>query len=324
MAAELKGMESQAAHVSFINCEELVRIYKIADLEVFALQGLDLQVEAGEMLAIIGNSGSGKSTLLNILGGIDRPSAGRVSVGGKDLLKISRAQMLRYRRDDVGFVWQNPARNLIPYLTVLQNVELPMLLGGTPSGAGRKWATELVENVGLGHRKHHHLVELSMGEQQRVAIAIGLANRPALLLADEPTGSVDNANAQSILEVFHRVNRDYGTTITIVTHDVRVSSYVDRVVGIRDGKTSVEFLRQPAQVAGEGEFGPGLPGEDKAAHQEFVMLDRAGRLQLPHEFVEALSLKKRVRVVLEDDRIVVLPQESESPIDPSAARDGGL
>lgn len=306
MAMTEESMQTEStAHVPFINCDELVRIYKIADLEVFALQGLDLQVEHGEMLAIIGNSGSGKSTLLNILGGIDRPTAGRVSVNGKDLLKLSRAQLLRYRRDDVGFVWQNPARNLIPYLTVLQNVELPMLLAGTPSAAGRKWATELVENVGLGHRKHHHLVELSMGEQQRVAIAIGLSNRPALLLADEPTGSVDNANAQSILEVFARVNRDYGTTITIVTHDVRVSSYVDRVVGIRDGKTSVEFLRAAAPV---GEEGTDETGE-KGAHQEFVMLDRAGRLQLPQEFVEALGLKKRVRVVLEDERIVVLPQE---------------
>lgn len=312
MAAELSGSAGQApAHVPFINCEELVRIYKIADLEVFALQGLDLQVEQGEMLAIIGNSGSGKSTLLNILGGIDQPTAGRVSVAGKDLLKLSRGQMLRYRRDDVGFVWQNPARNLIPYLTVLQNVELPMLLAGTPSAEGRRWATELVENVGLGHRKHHHLVELSMGEQQRVAIAIGLSNRPALLLADEPTGSVDNANAQSILDVFHRVNRDYGTSVLIVTHDVRVSSYVDRVVGIRDGKTSVEFLRQPAQLGPELEGEEGRAPEGKGAHQEFVMLDRAGRLQLPHEFVEALALKRRVRVVLEDDRVVVLPQETE-------------
>lgn len=313
MASEMDSEERSAAHVPFINCEELVRIYKIADLEVFALQGLDLQVEQGEMMAIIGNSGSGKSTLLNTLGGIDRPTAGRVSVAGKDLLKLSRTQLLRYRRDDVGFVWQNPARNLIPYLTVLQNVELPMLLSGTPSGDGRRWATELVENVGLGHRKNHHLVELSMGEQQRVAIAIGLANRPKLLLADEPTGSVDNANAQAILEVFHRINTEYGTTIVIVTHDVRVSSYVDRVVGIRDGKTSVEFLRHPAELGPDSIPDPGAPGEEKAAHQEYVMLDRAGRLQLPHEFVEALALKRRVRVVLEDDRIVLLPQEVESP-----------
>ncbi len=298
-------------HVPFINCEELVRIYKIADLEVFALQGLDLQVEGGEMMAIIGNSGSGKSTLLNILGGIDRPTAGRVSVGGRDLLKLSRAQMLRYRRDEVGFVWQNPARNLIPYLTVLQNVELPMLLAGTPRAAGRRWATELVENVGLGHRKHHHLVELSMGEQQRVAIAISLGNRPALILADEPTGSVDNANAQAILEVFHRVNREYGTAIIVVTHDVRVSSYVDRVVGIRDGKTSVEFLREPAELSPEGDQAQ----EGKGAHQEYVMLDRAGRLQLPAEFVEALGLKKRVRVVLEDDHVAVLPQETAADAD---------
>lgn len=305
-ASEDLAGAAAAAPLPFINCEEVVRIYKIADLEVFALQGLDLQVETGEMMAIIGNSGSGKSTLMNILGGIDRPTAGRVSVGGRDLLKMSRTQLLRYRRDEVGFVWQNPARNLIPYLTVLQNVELPMLLAGTPSGLGRRWATELVENVGLGHRKHHHLVELSMGEQQRVAIAIALGNKPDLILADEPTGSVDNANAKAILEVFHRVNQEYGTTILVVTHDVRVSSYVDRVVGIRDGKTSVEFLREPAALADGGADGE----ESKGAHQEYVMLDRAGRLQLPAEFVEALGLKRRVRVVLEDDRVAVLPQEA--------------
>ena len=310
MATNLDETDPQSgAVVPFVNCEELVRIYKIADLEVFALQGLDLQVERGEIMAIIGNSGSGKSTLLNILGGIDRPSAGRVSVGGKDLLKLSRSQMLRYRRDDVGFVWQNPGRNLISYLTVRQNVELPMLLAGTPSASGRRWAEELVEQVGLGHRMGHHLVELSMGEQQRVAIAIGLSNRPSLLLADEPTGSVDNANATAILDVFHRINREYRTSVIIVTHDARVSSAVDRVVGIRDGKTSVEFLRQPALATSEE------GGEERGAHQEFVMLDRAGRLQLPHEFVETLALKRRVRVVLEDDRIVVLPQEGDAEAD---------
>ncbi len=322
MALAEEERVEQAGGGPFVNCEDLVRIYKVADLEVFALQGLDLQIERGEMMALIGNSGSGKSTLLNILGGIDRPTAGRVSVNGRDLLKLNRAQLLRYRRDEVGFVWQNPARNLLPYLTVLQNVELPMLLAGSSGAASRRWAAELVEAVGLGHRKHHHMVELSMGEQQRVAIAIGLANRPALLLADEPTGSVDNTNAQAILEVFQRINREYGTTIVIVTHDVRVSSFVDRVVGIRDGKTSVEFLRPAAVTAvddADGEPGSGA----KAAHQEFVMLDRAGRLQLPQEFVEALGLKKRVRVVLEDDRVVVLPQEQAEAVPGGEAQGAG-
>ena len=237
MATNLDETDPQSgAVVPFVNCEELVRIYKIADLEVFALQGLDLQVERGEIMAIIGNSGSGKSTLLNILGGIDRPSAGRVSVGGKDLLKLSRSQMLRYRRDDVGFVWQNPGRNLISYLTVRQNVELPMLLAGTPSASGRRWAEELVEQVGLGHRMGHHLVELSMGEQQRVAIAIGLSNRPSLLLADEPTGSVDNANATAILDVFHRINREYRTSVIIVTHDPLVAQHAQRLIELEDGR----------------------------------------------------------------------------------------
>ena len=288
-----------AVGAPFVRCEELVRIYKVADLEVFALQGLDLEVARGELVAIVGNSGSGKSTLLNILGGLDRPTAGRVSVGGKDLLRLSGAEMLRYRRDDVGFVWQNPSRNLIQYLTVQQNVELPLLLAGRLDGAGRKWAAQLVDAVGLGHRRAHHVSELSMGEQQRAAIAIGLSNRPGLILADEPTGSVDNANAEAILDVFHRLKEDFGTTVIIVTHDPRVSTLVDRVVGIRDGKASMEFLRSSGPVAaGAGE---------RREHDEYVMLDRAGRLQLPPQVLEELGDARRLRVSWEDGRVVLLP-----------------
>jgi ABC-type lipoprotein export system ATPase subunit len=297
--ATARSTSSRQPHVV---CEELVRIYKIADLEVFALQGLDLQVDQGEIMAIVGNSGSGKTTLLNILGGVDRPTAGRASVGGKDLLRLSAAQLLSYRRDDVGFVWQNPSRNLIPYLTVQQNVELPLLLAGRLNAEGRKWAADLVDTVGLSHRRSHHVMELSMGEQQRAAIAIGLSNRPGLILADEPTGSVDDANAEAILEVLHRLSNEFGTTVIIVTHDVRVSRMVDRVVGIRDGRSSVEFLRAES-VPSEGM--PASPAE----HQQYVMVDRAGRLQLPNEVLEALGARRRLRVGLEGERVILAPQE---------------
>src|SRR5205085_448502 len=160
----------------FIVCDNLVKIYKVADLEVVALQGLDLTVNRGELMAIIGNSGSGKSTLLNILGGLDRPSAGRVMVGNRDLLKMDDRDMVLYKRDVVGFVWQQSSRNLIPYLTALENVQIPMIIAGKSPAEQREWAKEVLNAVGLGHRLNHRLSQLSGGEQQRVAIAIGLAN----------------------------------------------------------------------------------------------------------------------------------------------------
>ena len=230
-----------------IHCENLVKIYKAADLEVVALQGLDLHMEEGELMAIIGNSGSGKSTLLNMLGGLDRPSAGNLRVDGKDLLKFKESDLVKYKRETVGFVWQNNARNLIPYLTALENVELPILLQGRRK---RHRALDLLDAVGLSHRRKNKLNELSGGEQQRVAIAIALANQPRLLLADEPTGSVDTKMANQILDLFRELNRSFGLTVVIVTHDPLLAKKVDRVVAIRDGKTSSEI--SAAQIVSRG------------------------------------------------------------------------
>jgi ABC-type lipoprotein export system ATPase subunit len=284
----------------FIVCDNLVKIYKVADLEVVALQGLDLTVHRGELMAIIGNSGSGKSTLLNMLGGLDRPSAGRVWVGHRDLLKMDEHDLVLYRREVVGFVWQQSSRNLIPYLTALENVQVPMILAGKPPAEQRAWATELLNAVGLSHRKDHRLSQLSGGEQQRVAIAIGLANRPPMLLADEPTGEVDTATAATIYGIFRRLNEDYGTTVVIVSHDPAIAFRVDRVVAIRDGRTSTETVRR-VQVEG-------APETDQT-HEEFVVMDAAGRIQIPRAYVERLGMGRRVRVEMEDGRIVVRPVE---------------
>ncbi|WP_426445610.1 ABC transporter ATP-binding protein [Paenibacillus sp. S-38] len=291
-----------------IQCDNLVKIYKIADLEVVALQGLDLQVADGELMAIIGSSGSGKSTLLNMLGGLDRPSAGRLLVDGRDLLTMSEKDLIRYKRETVGFVWQNNARNLIPYLTALQNVELPMLLQGRRR---RERARELLEAVGLSHRVNNRLNQLSGGEQQRVAIAIALANSPKLLLADEPTGSVDTAMANTILDLFRHLSRSLGLTVVIVTHDPQLAKKVDRVVAIRDGKTSSEMLRR--RMPEEGTDG-GLAPEEQGAgeeesHVEYAILDQAGRVQIPAGFLETTGVKQsgKVQVVMEDGRIVLLP-----------------
>ena len=223
-----------------IDAENLVKIYKTKEIEVVALQGLDLSVEDGELMAIIGNSGSGKSTLLNMIGGLDKPSAGKLIVNGHDMLKMTKKQLIQYKRNEVGFVWQNNARNLVPYLTAVENIELPMILNGSRN---REKALELLERVGMLHRKDSILNQLSGGEQQRIAIAIALSNDPKLLLADEPTGSVDTNMSMQILDLLGDLNRQMGLTVVIVTHDMQLSKKVDRVVAIRDGRTSSEILK---------------------------------------------------------------------------------
>ncbi|MBQ6675747.1 MAG: ATP-binding cassette domain-containing protein [Ruminococcus sp.] len=287
-----------------IRCENLVKIYKTDEIEVVALQGLDLDVKKGELMAIVGNSGSGKSTLLNMLGGLDRPSAGSLYIDGKNLLKFSDKDYMQYKRETVGFVWQNNARNLIPYLTAVQNVEMPMILSSKKER--RKRAEELLEKVGLSHRKNSRLGQMSGGEQQRVAIAIALANKPRLLLADEPTGSVDTKTSNKILDIFKELNRTEGITVVIVTHDVKLANHIDRVVAIRDGRTSSEIVRKRSYKAELDEMGEMLTheeNEEEQTHEELAVLDRSGRLQIPKEQLEALGLRggDRVKVELDSD-----------------------
>jgi len=285
----------------YIDCEDVFKIYKIADLEVVALRGLDLRVSKGELVAIVGASGSGKSTLLNILGGLDSPTAGQVIVGGKDLLKMPARDLVKYRRRDVGFVWQQTGRNLVPYLTAFQNVELPLNLLGWSQKKTRLRAEEMLEAVGLADRMYHRPERLSGGEQQRVAIAVALAHNPPLLLADEPTGELDSQSAANILDVFHSLNESYGVTIVIVTHDISVTGKVQRVVTIRDGRTSLEAIRGPKSLKRKA--------EPQEAYEEFVVLDNVGRLQIPREYVDKLKLKGRVRVLMSEDHVTIWPEE---------------
>lgn len=295
-----------------IECENLVKIYKTKDLEVVALQGLDLIVESGELMAIIGNSGSGKSTLLNILGGLDKPSAGKLLVDGCDLLKFNDQQLIKYKRNTVGFIWQNNARNLIPYLTAQENVELPLMLTGKENKRSR--ALQLLDMVGLLNRRCNKLSQLSGGEQQRVAIAIALANSPKLLLADEPTGSVDSRTAAAVLDVFRELNMTLGITVIIVTHDRQISHKVDRVVAIRDGRTSSEFIRRKSYAEELAEMSTSmLGGHGDDDHEELVVLDRTGRLQIPADYINALGLKgkNKVKVELDGDRVVLYKPKDE-------------
>ncbi len=299
------------ANTPIISCDNLVKIYRVSDLEVMALQGLDLRIYPQEVMAIIGASGSGKSTLLNILGGLDEPTAGSAMVAGWNLGRLTRKQRLIYMREVVGFVWQNVGRNLVPYLTALENVLVPMILSGKTD---RAWARELLEAVGLGHRLQHRPLEMSGGEQQRVAIAIALANRPKVLLADEPTGALDTRSSRQILEVFHHVSSEYGVTVVIVTHDRSMSYAVDRFVQIRDGKTSTETVRRRPLEAGEE------VGQDETSHDEYVVLDSAGRLQIPPEYREALGIEDRLSVEVEDGKIILkLPQDAGAAPPPGTA-----
>ena len=280
-----------------IIADNLVKIYKTQDIEVLALQGLELTVEAGELMAIIGNSGSGKSTFLNMIGGLDRPSAGKLFVDGKNLFTMTDRQLVDYKKNTVGFVWQNNARNLLPYLSAVENVMMPMTFSG--ASKKRERALELLEMVGMSHRKNSRLAQLSGGEQQRVAIAIALANQPKLLLADEPTGSVDRATADYILEMFKKLNREMGLTIVIVTHDVTLSKSVQRVVSIRDGKTSSERIMRDAS----SDDSESLAGWEQ---EEFAVLDRAGRVQIPRELLDEMNLEgNKVRLQLKDGQIVI-------------------
>lgn len=304
-----KELEDYLNDDVMILCENLVKIYKTADTEVLALQGLELKINKGELVAIIGSSGSGKSTFLNMIGGLDRPSAGKLYVDGKDLFKLNEKEYVKYKQETVGFVWQNNARNLFPYLTALENVMLPMLFNGNKKEAKEERAKMLLEMVGMSHRMNSKLNQLSGGEQQRIAIAIALANNPKLLLADEPTGSVDQKTSDQILDVFRKLNEELGTTIVIVTHDVNLADKVNRVIMVRDGKTSSErVVKKSDNREKDTEKIEMIPAEtDMAAiHEEYVILDRVGRLQIPREILESAGIEgNKVKIYLEDGRIII-------------------
>ena len=292
---------TSASELPYILCEDLFKIYKQEDLEVVALRGLDLKVKRGELMAIVGASGSGKSTLLNVLAGLDIPSAGRALVGGRNLLNMTPSDLVTYRRKEVGFVWQQTSRNVLPYLSALQNVELPMILEGMDPGPARARSRELLQMVGLGHRMDVKPDRLSGGEQQRVAIAVALANDPPLLLADEPTGELDSQTASEVFAVMRGLNSELGVTIVVVTHDPAIANQIDRVVAIRDGRISTESFRR---VAFQGR-------EAYVYHDEYAVVDRTGRLQIPKEYLERLDVTERAKLRLTEGAVEVLPEGAD-------------
>jgi ABC-type lipoprotein export system ATPase subunit len=283
---------------AMIMCDRLVRIYVAEGIEVQALQGLDLLVAKGELTAIVGASGSGKSTLMNILAGLDVPTAGAVQVAGRDLTALTAAERTDYRRSAVGFIWQQTARNLLPYLTAWQNVLMPMQFSAVPKRTRVQRTADLLDLLGVTHCADRIPAMMSGGEQQRVAIATALANEPAVLLADEPTGELDSETARTVVGALQKANAELGVTVLVVTHDPEVSAQVRRTVAIRDGRTSSETVRRDA----EDELGT------TSAHAvEYVLVDRAGRIQLPRDMLGALQIRDRVRLEAEPDHIGVWP-----------------
>lgn len=284
-----------------IRCSDLVRIFTADGVEVQALQGLTLSVDSGELVAIVGASGSGKSTLLGILSGLDKPTAGSVTVAGRDLLALSSRERVDYRRRTVGFVWQQTSRNLLGYLTARENLALAMSLARTPDRERR--SADLLDLLEVAHCADRTPSEMSGGEQQRVAIAVGLANEPRVLLADEPTGELDEATSAEVLEAMRGVNRELGVTTLIVTHDPTVSDHVARTVQIRDGRTATEVLRRTGVTA---------EGDEHLVAEEYAVLDRVGRLQLPQEYLTTLGMRERVRLALESDHVGVWPHVQQA------------
>lgn len=289
-----------------ILCEDLVRIYSTEGVEIQALQGLNLRVEPGDVVALVGASGSGKSTLLNILSGLDKPTGGRATVAGVGLGSMSRQQRVNYQRHTVGFVWQQTSRNLMPFLTAAENVALPLLISNARER--RERVGELLDLLGVSEVRNRRPAEMSGGQQQRVAIATAVANNPAVLLADEPTGELDDAMSEVVLNSMREASEQLGVTVLIVTHDPTIADHVRRTVQIRDGRTSTEVLRH-TEVDEHG--------VEHLVAQEYTVIDRAGRMQLPSGYMTSLDLRDRVRLELEADHVGVWPDaERNRPIDP--------
>jgi ABC-type lipoprotein export system ATPase subunit len=272
---------------SFVVCKQVVKVYKIDTHEVVALKGLDFEMERGECVAIIGPSGAGKSSLLNLLGGLDTPTAGQLVVDGLNLLELKGRALSDYRLRKVGFLWQQVERNLLPHRSALGNVTLPMMLAGVPFWRRRKLARELLDAVGLEGHTHKRPAALSGGQQQRVAVAVALANQPPLLLADEPTGALDRSSAAQVMTLLTDLRERYGLTLLMVTHDLEIARYADRVLTLRDGALGQD-------LSGTGDDTP--------------MLDDGGRIQLPEAGRKQLFEAARIAVEIRPEGVLLRPE----------------
>ena len=234
-AADISSDDKIIAHRNdeyMIKCENLVKIYKTSEIEVVALQGLDLLVKRGELMAIVGNSGSGKSTLLNMIGGLDVPTSGKVIVDGRELSTLKDEQLTIFRRRKIGFIFQN--YNLVPVLNVYENIVLPVELDGNK--VDKKFMKEVVQMLGLEDKLNNMPNNLSGGQQQRVAIARALVSKPAIVLADEPTGNLDSKTSADVLGLLKTTSQKFHQTLVMITHNNEIAQLADRIIRIEDGK----------------------------------------------------------------------------------------
>lgn len=305
-ASEAVGTDTDSVESdNIIDCDSLVKIYKTDEVEVMALQGLELTIKKGELMAVIGKSGSGKSTLLNMIGGLERPTAGKLYVDGKDLFAMTDKELVEYRKHTVGFVWQKNSRNLLPYMTALENVQVPMYFDKDNKADREKKAYDLLCKVGLKEKVNSYPSQMSGGEQQRVAIAIALANDPKILLADEPTGAVDSKTSDMIQDLFRKLNEELGITVIIVTHDISLANKVSRVVMIADGKISTEkIMKEDYRKRINDMEGVNFNGSD--SHEEYSVLDKAHRVQISDDILEAAGIDtNKVKIQVVDGKVVI-------------------
>lgn len=275
----------------FVICKQIVKAYTVSDHEIVALRGIDFEMQRGEMVAIIGPSGAGKSSLMNLLGGLDTPTAGQLAVSGQNLLDMKPKVLADYRLRQVGFVWQQVDRNLFPHRTALQNVMLPMTLARMSRGERHQRALELLASVGIADRAHHYPTELSGGQQQRVAIAVALANQPSLLLADEPTGALDSQTAAQVMDLLMDLRQQFNLTVLMVTHDLKMAKYADRVLTLRDGALGQEM------------------GE---SHESAPQVEADGRLQLPEQVRTHLANADRIAIEVRPEGVLIRPEMDEA------------
>ena len=269
-----------------ISCKGLYKIFKVSDLEVVALRGVDLDVQYGELLSIVGASGSGKSTLINILAGYESPSAGDVTVGNFDLLGINQKEAVEYRKTEVGFVWQQTGKNLVPYLDIFSNIELPMMASKLTKNNRKTKVESLIKFLNLEKIAKRLPENISGGEQQIAAIAVALANEPPLLLADEPTGELDDETGVMVLEKMRYVNKNYKTTVVIVTHDPKIENHVDRSIGMRDGKVVNEVI-----------------SDNSNKKNEYIVVDSFGGVQIPQEILKKSKISSKANLKVADNKI---------------------
>jgi putative ABC transport system ATP-binding protein len=275
---------------SYISCRQVVKAYRVGDHELVALRGIDFDMEKGEVVAIIGPSGAGKSTMLNLLGGLDTPTAGKLTVDGLDLLSLKSRALAEYRLKRVGFLWQQTTRNLLPHRSALRNVTLPMMLAGMPPWRRVKQARELLDAVGLSKEMRKHPAQLSGGQQQRVAMAVALANHPGLLLADEPTGALDRKSAEQVIDLLQDLRQRYNLTVLMATHDLDIAKHADRILTLRDGALGQDLTH---------------------GVEDTPTLDDAGRITLPEPVRAQLNGAPRISVEIRPEGVLLRPEADQ-------------